>query len=170
MAEKAAGIKHEVENSIRVVRNMALLLRPSMLDDLGLIAALEWQTREVSKRSGVWVKVSADQVSDDLPEEHKTSIYRIVQEALHNCEQHSGARNVEVAVRQEQDVLRLVIRDDGRGFDPRRHRGMGLLGIEERVHHLGGSFTVDSTPGSGTSIEVVLPLRRQSVPPMGETA
>ena len=100
MAEKAAGIKHEVENSISVVRNMALLLRPSMLDDLGLIAALEWQAREVSKRSGVWVKVSADQVSENLPEEHRTCIYRIVQEALHNCGQHAGARRVEVAVRQ----------------------------------------------------------------------
>ena len=166
MAEKAAGIKHEVENSISVVRNMALLLRPSMLDDLGLIAALEWQAREVSKRSGVWVKVSADQVSEELPEEHKTCIYRIVQEALHNCEQHAGARHVEVAVRQEQDRLRLLIRDDGRGFDARRERGMGLLGIEERVNHLGGSFTVDSTPGSGTSIEVVLPMPQ----PVGETA
>ena len=173
MAEMAAGIKHEVENSIRVVRNMALLLRPSMLDDLGLIAALEWQTREASKRSGVWVKVSADRVSEELPEEHKTCIYRIVQEALHNCEQHSGARHVNVAVRQEADRLRLTIRDDGNGFDPRRHRGMGLLGIEERVHHLGGSIRVDSAPGAGTSIEVELPLPRQaasSAEREGETA
>ena len=170
MAEKAAGIKREVENSISVVRNMALLLRPSMLDDLGLIAALEWQAREVSKRSGLWVKVSADQVSEELPEEHKTCIYRIVQEALHNCEQHASAQHVEVAVRQEPDHLRLLIHDDGRGFDARRQRGMGLLGIEERVNHLGGSFTVDSTPGSGTSIEVVLKLRQPAAPPEGEGA
>jgi signal transduction histidine kinase len=160
MAEKAAGIKHEVENSISVVRNMALLLRPSMLDDLGLIAALEWQAREVSKRSGIWVKVSADGVSDELPEEHKTCVYRIVQEALHNCEQHAGARHVEVAVRQEQNDLRLMIHDDGRGFDAQRERGMGLLGIEERVNHLGGKFTVESKPGEGASIEVLLPLGR----------
>jgi len=170
MAEKAAGIKHEVENSIRVVRNMALLLRPSMLDDLGLIAALEWQAREVSKRSGLWVKVSADQVSEELPEEHKTCIYRIVQEALHNCGQHASAQHVEVAVRQEPDLLRLSIHDDGRGFDARRQRGMGLLGIEERVNHLGGSFTVDSTAGSGTSIKVVLPLRQAAAPQARETA
>jgi signal transduction histidine kinase len=160
MAEKAGGIKREIENSIRVVRNMALLLRPSMLDDLGLIAALEWQAREVSKRSGVWVKVSADQVSEELPEDHRTCIYRIVQEALHNCEQHAGAQHVEVSVKQEPDRLRLLIHDDGRGFDVRRQRGMGLLGIAERVNHLGGSFTVESAPGSGTSIEVVLPLRQ----------
>ena len=81
----------EVENSISVVRNMALLLRPSMLDDLGLVPALQWQAREVSKRSGMWVKVAAEDVSEELPEEHKTCIYRIVQEALHNCVQHAGA-------------------------------------------------------------------------------
>jgi signal transduction histidine kinase len=169
MAEKAAGIKREVENSIGVVRNMALLLRPSMLDDLGLIAALEWQAREVSKRSGLWVKVSADRVSEELPEEHKTCIYRIVQEALHNCGQHAGAQRVEVSVRQEPDRLRLLIHDDGRGFDARRQRGMGLLGIEERVNHLGGSVTVDSAPGSGASIEVVLPLSQPAAPAVGET-
>ena len=112
------------------------------------------------------MKVSADQVSEELPEEHKTCIYRIVQEALHNCEQHAAARHVEVGVWQEQDRLRLTIRDDGRGFDPGRQRGMGLLGIEERVNHLGGSFKVDSAPGMGTSIEAVLPLRR----PSGEAA
>ena len=163
MAEKAGEIKREIEASIRVVRNMALLLRPSMLDDLGLIAALEWQAREVSRRSGMWVRVSADQVSEDLPEDHKTCVYRIVQEALHNSERHSGARHAEVSVRQEHDRLQLSIHDDGHGFDARRQRGMGLLGIAERANHLGGSLTVDSSPESGTLIEVMLPLR-QAVP------
>jgi signal transduction histidine kinase len=79
---------------------MALLQRPSMLDDLGLIAALEWQAREASKRSGRWMKVSADRVSEELPEEHKSCICRIVQEALHNSGQHASAQHVEVAVRQ----------------------------------------------------------------------
>src|ERR1700756_4140975 len=91
IASKADEIKKLVENSIRVVRNMALLLRPSMLDDLGLVPALQWQAREVSKRSGVWVKIAAEQVSESLPEEHKTCIYRIVQEALHNCVKHADA-------------------------------------------------------------------------------
>jgi signal transduction histidine kinase len=155
---KAAGIKQEVENSIGVVRNLALLLRPSMLDDLGLLPALQWQAREASKRSGVWVKVTAEQVSDQLPEEHKTCIYRIVQEALHNSMQHAEAHHVEVTVRQEAGELRLSIRDDGRGFDARRERGMGLLGMEERVSHLGGSFAVDSAPGQGTVLQATLPL------------
>ena len=157
VAAKAAEIKHLVENSINVVRNMALLLRPSMLDDLGLAPALQWQAREVSKRTGMAVKVTADELPEVLPEEHKTCIYRIVQEALHNAAQHSGARDIRVTVRQADDRLLLAIEDDGKGFDPRAEKGMGLLGMEERVSHLGGSFQVESEPGRGTTVRVELP-------------
>ncbi len=155
---KADEIKKLVEDSIRVVRNMALLLRPSMLDDLGLVPALQWQAREVSKRGQVWVKVAAERVSEDLPEEVKTCVYRIVQEALHNCVQHSGAHTVRIAIRQDPDRILLSIQDDGKGFHAREERGMGLLGIEERVLHLGGEFAVDSEPGRGTVLRVALPL------------
>jgi len=158
VATKAAEIKGEVESSIRVVRNMALLLRPSMLDDLGLVPALEWQAREVGRRSGVRIEVDAAQVSEQLPEGHKTCVYRIVQEALHNIVQHAGASNVGVSVGQDADGLALNIHDDGKGFDPRRQRGMGLLGIEERVGYLGGTFAVESLPGQGTTLRVRLPL------------
>lgn len=158
VAAKADEIKKEVENSIKVVRNMALLLRPSMLDDLGLVPALQWQAREVSKRGSLWVKVSAENVSEDLPEEHKTCVYRIVQEALHNCIQHAGARNVRVTVKQEKGRILLDVEDDGKGFDARQEKGMGLVGIEERVAHLGGTFAVDTGPGRGTGIQVELPL------------
>jgi signal transduction histidine kinase len=158
VSEKAAEVKRLVEDSIKVVRNMALLLRPSMLDDLGLVPALEWQAREVSRRGGVWVEVDAGPVPDDLPEEHKTCVYRVVQEALHNIVRHAGARQVKVTVRQEQDRLSLAIEDDGRGFDALRQKGMGLVGMEERVRHLGGTFDVDSRPGAGTVLSVSLPL------------
>ena len=158
VAAKAGEIKRLLENSISVVRNMALLLRPSMLDDLGLAPALQWQAREVSKRSGIPVKLTAEDVSEDLPEEHKTCLYRVVQEALHNAVQHSGARNVHVTVRQHNGWLLLSIQDDGKGFDPRTHKGMGLLGIGERVSHLGGTFAVESEPGAGTTLRVNLPI------------
>jgi len=157
-AAKADEVKKLVESSIGVVRNMALLLRPAMLDDLGLVPALEWQAREVSKRCGVWVKVSAANVSEQLPEEHKTCVYRVVQEALHNCVQHAGAHNVTVAVKQEPARLLLMVRDDGKGFDSSHEKGMGLLGIEERVSHLGGTFAVESQPGKGALLRVSLPL------------
>jgi len=155
---KADEIKKLIENSISVVRNMALLLRPSMLDDLGLVPALQWQAREVSKRSGIWVKVAAEQVPEDLPEEHKTCVYRIVQEGLHNIVQHAQARHVSVTVRQEPGRLLLAIQDDGKGFQPQQERGMGLVGIEERVSYLGGKFEVDSAPGRGAILNIMLPL------------
>ena len=155
---KAAEIKKLLEGSISVVRNMALLLRPSMLDDLGLAPALQWQAREVSKRSGLWVTVAADGIPEDLPEEYKTCIYRVAQEALHNCVQHAAARNVKVTVRQDNGWLRLTVEDDGKGFDPSHEKGMGILGMQERVSQLGGSFTVESAPGAGAVLKVGLPL------------
>ena len=158
LSQKADEIKRLLEESIGAVRNMALLLRPSMLDDLGLVPALQWQAREASKRSGIWVKVAAEQVSDELTEDHKTCIYRIVQEALHNIVQHANARNVRVTVTQEPDRLLLSIQDDGRGFNPQQERGMGLIGMEERVSALGGRLIVESASGEGTLLRVALPL------------
>jgi signal transduction histidine kinase len=154
---KLEEIKDLVEHSLGVVRNMALLLRPSMLDDLGLVPALQWQGREVSKRTGLRVRVAAEGVSDDLPEEHKTCIYRIVQESLHNCVQHAHATTVRVTVRQERACIRLAIQDDGKGFHPGQERGMGLLGIEERAAHLGGTFSINAHPGRGATVSIVLP-------------
>ena len=158
LPKKVDEIKRLLEESIGVVRNMALLLRPSMLDDLGLVPALQWQAREASKRSGLWVKVAAEEVSEQLTEDHKTCIYQIVQEALHNIVQHANARNVRITVTQGPDRLLLSIQDDGRGFDPPQERGMGLIGMEERVSALGGRLVVESASGEGTTLRVVLPL------------
>ena len=151
-------IKHLAENCVNEVRNMALLLRPSMLDDLGLIAALEWQGREISRRTGLLVDIVGEHFADNLPEEYKTCVYRLVQEALHNCASHAHARKVRVVVEENSNHLALSIEDDGIGFDPRRQRGMGLLGMQERVARLGGSFKVESAPGHGTRIRVDLAL------------
>jgi signal transduction histidine kinase len=158
LSKKADEIKRLLEQSISVVRNMALLLRPSMLDDLGLVPALQWLAREASKRSGVWVQVAAEQVSDELTEDHKTCVYRIVQEALHNIVQHANAKNVKITVTQEADRLLLSIQDDGRGFNTQQERGMGLIGMEERVSALGGRLAVESASGEGTLLRVALPL------------
>ena len=152
------SIKKLAEASVNIIRNMTLLLRPSMLDDFGLVPALEWQAREVSKRTGIRVHVAAADSAGELPDELKTCIYRVVQEALHNCARHAQARSVRVVVRQEESRIVLSVEDDGRGFDARRVRGLGLVGMEERVRHLGGAFQVRSTPGSGTKVDVELPL------------
>ena len=151
------SIRGVAEKGMNEIRNMALLLRPSMLDDFGLLPALEWQAREIGKRTGLRVQV-ASEMSGELPEEHKTCVYRVVQEALNNCAQHAQASAVQVSVRQESARILVTVQDDGSGFDPERVRGLGLLGMEERVRHLGGSFHVDSRPGRGTLLSVVLPL------------
>ena len=106
------SIKKLAEASVNVIRNMTLLLRPSMLDDFGLVPALEWQAREVSKRTGLRVQVSADEGAGELPDALKTCIYRVVQEALHNCARHSQARSVKVVVEQERQ--RIVLTRGGR--------------------------------------------------------
>lgn len=151
-------IKGLVESTVRVVRNMALLLRPSMLDDLGLVPALRWQAREVSKQTCMDVSAAIELASDDLPDEYKTCIYRVVQEALHNCSRHSHATTVRIRVQQEPSRLLVSVQDDGQGFDVRQSKGLGLLGIEERVTHLGGKCEIHSAPGSGTILAIELPF------------
>jgi signal transduction histidine kinase len=156
--ERLDRMRPLVENCVSVVRNISLLLRPSMLDDLGLVAALEWQAREVAKRSSLTVDIVEKNVSDTLPEEYKTCVYRIVQEALSNCSKHARAKNVRIVVRQELERLLLTIEDDGKGFDVHRVGGLGLIGMSERVTHLSGTFEAKSQQGRGTLLRIELPL------------
>jgi signal transduction histidine kinase len=137
---------------------MTLLLRPSMLDDLGLVPALYWQARETSRRTGMDVRVTAEEEELDLPDPLRTTIYRVVQEALQNAARHSRAGSVEIVIQPGDGGLRILIRDDGQGFDPKRTKGIGLLGMQERVSQLGGEMVVESAPGHGTLLKVQLPL------------
>lgn len=156
--EHLLAVRKLAEKTVNEVRDLALLLRPSMLDDFGLVPALNWHAREMTKRTGLNVIVAADEEADDLPDEHKTCIYRLVQEAINNAARHANARNVEVAVKREEERVRCSVRDDGAGFDTRFVRGLGLLGMEERVRRLGGRLAVESNPGRGTAIVAELPV------------
>jgi len=156
--EHLASIRTLAEKTVNEVRDLALLLRPSMLDDFGLVPALNWHAREMAKRTGLNVMVSADDTTDDLPDEHKTCIYRLVQEAVNNSARHASARTVEVVVTRQGQQVRLSVRDDGAGFDTRFVRGLGLLGMEERVRRLGGRLQIDSQLGRGTLVEAALPV------------
>jgi signal transduction histidine kinase len=158
LQEQMHSLRRLAEKSVTVIRNISLLLRPSMLDDLGLIPALQWQAREFSRTTEMRVSVASEGISDHLPEEYKTCIYRVVQEALHNCQRHAEAKNVRIQVQQMPDALMLAIQDDGRGFKPERDRGLGLLGIEERVHRLNGTLVIDSEEGKGTLLSIALPM------------
>jgi len=164
------SIRGMAERGLAAARNLALLLRPSMLDDFGLVPALNWQARELAKRTGLRVQVSAAELSAHLPEEHKTCIYRVVQEALNNVAKHAQASTAQVTLMlSNEGFIDLTVQDDGSGFDAARVRGLGLLGMEERVHHLGGEFTIDSQPGLGTRLKVNLPLADLATSGMHDT-
>jgi signal transduction histidine kinase len=140
------------------VRNTAMLLRPSMLDDFGLTPALAWLVKEVSRSSGAEIHADVDPAMDSLPDSHRTCIYRVVQEALTNVARHSGARSAEVALKSAGGWVTGAISDRGKGFDASSpYGGLGLVGIKERVAELGGSFRVESAPGRGTRVEFRLP-------------
>jgi signal transduction histidine kinase len=94
-----------------------------------------------------------------LPDEYRTCIYRVVQEALHNATRHSKATHVCVSVRREETQVRVMIQDDGIGFQSRQEKGVGILGMEERVRHLGGAFRIESEPGHGAGLTISLPLQ-----------
>lgn len=157
--ERMRSIGTLAGKTLNAVRDLALLLRPSMLDDFGLVPALNWHAREMGKRTGLAIRVTAGEDCDDLPEEHKTCIYRLVQEALNNSARHAGAHALQVTVKRTADRVLFSVQDDGAGFDKRVVRGLGLLGMEERVRRLGGKLKIDSSPGRGTGIVAELPLR-----------
>ena len=156
-------VRRIADELVRSVRNLALLLRPSVLDDLGLIPAIKWLGREIARTSDLHVDVLASGVPENLREEYRTCVYRVVQEALHNSQRHAAATKAEVRIEQDHAILRLTVTDDGGGFEPSQVRGLGLLGMEERVAHLGGTWRMRSSPGAGTVIDVQLPLRVASV-------
>jgi signal transduction histidine kinase len=154
-ADHLQEAKAVAEQALRAVRDLAVGLRPSVLD-LGLLPALQWQARHFSKRSGIPVTVHADGSFMHLSEEHKTCVYRVVQETLTNCARHARATKADVTLREAGGALEVTVRDDGRGFDTREARqgGLGLLGIEERVRELGGTLRIESAPGQGSTLRV----------------
>jgi signal transduction histidine kinase len=156
--ERLKDVKDLAEQSLRIIRDIAAGLRPSVLDDLGLGPALQRQAREFSRSTGIPVSADVEGQVDQLPDQHRISIYRIVQESLTNCAKHAQARKIAVSLKGNSSELVLRIEDDGIGFDPRKATpaGIGLIGIEERVRELGGSVLIESKPGSGTRVEVTI--------------
>ena len=148
-----------VDTMVRTVRDLALGLRPSMLDDFGLQPALEWHVRDFTRRYGLPVHLSVNGDLDRLPDRHRTCVYRVVQEALTNCVRHAAATSIRVTVTGHQEGLDVTVVDDGIGFDVERHKpGLGLRGIEERARELGGQVEIRSVKGAGTSLLIRLPF------------
>jgi signal transduction histidine kinase len=151
--------KKLAETTLKTTRDIAMGLRPAMLDLLGLGPALEWQTREYSRRYKTPIQLDVAGDLRDLPDPHRTYLYRIVQEGLTNCARHAQAKNIRVSLKDANGQLAVTVEDDGVGFD--QHGGvaygLGLLGITERVRELCGKIAIKSEPGKGTRLEVMLP-------------
>jgi signal transduction histidine kinase len=158
-ARSVAECRQLVDQMFRTVRDLALGLRPSMLDDFGLQAALEWHVRDFRRRYGVDVFLDITGTVEALPDTYRTCVYRAVQEAMTNCVRHAKAREIKILLTGGASDLHVSVADDGVGIDPTRQRdGLGLRGIEERVKELGGAMTLVSGVGRGTTLTIRLPL------------
>jgi len=157
--------RSHADEALRTIRNVSVLLRPAVLDDLGLKPALEWLTRDFSRRTSIACQLKFSLENDlSLPETVRMCAYRTVQEALTNCEKHSGAGNVEVEVHTEGGGMQVSITDDGRGFSTAlsQEGGLGILGMRERAAILGGSLQVTSREGAGTRVTLAVPFTAQT--------
>jgi signal transduction histidine kinase len=158
-APVVAECKKLVDDMFRTVRNLALGLRPSMLDDFGLQAALEWHARDFMSRYGIDVELTADGDVDALPDTYRTCVFRVVQEAMTNCVRHAQATRIRIAVTSSAGQLQVSVSDDGRGLDASQQRqGLGLRGIDERVKELNGTMTIARDAPAGTTLRVRIPL------------
>jgi signal transduction histidine kinase len=172
--KKQARLRAKVDSAIQLVdgmivtlRRIASELRPRTLDDLGLMAALEWQSEEFESRTGIPCRVALPEEPLVLDPELSTAIFRIFQESLTNIVRHAQATRVEARLEREAGQLVFQVRDNGRGFDPQEvkaRRSLGLVGMQERALLLNGEFKVDGVPGAGTTVTLRIPLAPSTLP------
>jgi two-component system sensor histidine kinase UhpB len=145
-------------------------LRPTMLDHLGLVPALRWFAKSRLDPHGVRVSVNGNSQPKRLPAEVETVLFRVVQEAINNIARHAAARRVDIYLYCDDEQIAVDVEDDGVGFDllelsasPDTQRGLGLLGMQERVELLGGDLEISTSPGNGTRLHIRVPYRERSV-------
>jgi PAS domain S-box-containing protein len=156
-----------VDSILTTVKRVSRELRPGMLDDLGLAAAIEWHAREFGKRTGIACDVLIDPEDLSADPDRSTAIFRIFQETLTNVARHAGATKVEAALECRDGALSLEVRDNGRGITGEEITGaksLGIIGIRERVRYLGGEVRIEGSPGEGTVVTVTLPARKEGSP------
>ena len=156
--DEIAELKRLVNQAMAELLHLARQLRPTALDDHGLVPALESQLRRFSAQTGVQAKLSTSGNTDTLDSDKEIVIYRVAQEALSNVAQHASARHVDLELSSNGHGVELKVRDDGRGFDTgSEHDSLGLSGMSERARLLGGYLQVDSDPGAGTALTLKVP-------------
>ncbi|MCW5632861.1 MAG: PAS domain S-box protein [Rubrivivax sp.] len=159
-----AGMLVMLDETVAAVRRIASDLRPLMLDDLGLNAAIEWLARDTARRTGIEVEVQLGELAEPPDNRLATALYRMVQEGLTNVIRHAQARHVEVQLRQQRGAVVLSVADDGVGLPEAgtlRDDAYGLLGMRERAAMLGGSLEMQNVAGGGARLTVRMPWRRQ---------
>jgi signal transduction histidine kinase len=164
--KRTDAMMHLVDATVQAVRRTATDLRPVVLDDLGLQAAVEWQAREFEARTGIRCEVGVGPVVACPDRDVATALFRITQEALTNVARHAGATRVRVTLGSDDDALRLAVADDGRGITEAEHSGsrsLGLLGMRERARLFGGRIDVAGSPGGGTTITATIPMAAASL-------
>ena len=163
LLEKARGMSELIDVTIQAVRRIATELRPGVLDDLGLIPAIEWQVGEFTKRSGIACSLLSDLDDLELDRRVATGAFRILQEALTNVARHAQATQVKVRLKALDGTFHLEVEDNGIGIRRGAKAGgpsLGILGMQERAHLLGGEVTLEGGPGAGTRVRLRLPLNR----------
>lgn len=149
------------DNTIQSVKKICTELRPGLLDDLGICAAIEWQAGEFQKRTGIECRITLDPDEISLDKKTSTAIFRVFQEALTNVARHANATRVDASLVEQMERLELEVKDNGRGIterEVRKPKSFGLIGMRERIHFLGGDFEIKGTKGRGTVLKVSIPL------------
>ena len=169
--ERLVEVKGLAGRALDDLHRVIFDLRPSVLDDLGLLAAVRWYAARHLEPLGITVKCEFEDVESRVPQDVATAVFRIVQEALLNVARHAGAEDVLVQIAASEKTLLIEIEDDGKGFDPKSvvqpsetGRGLGILGMRERVEILGGKMSLDSAPGEGTHLAFEIPIPREAHP------
>ncbi|MEW6418584.1 MAG: response regulator [Nitrospirota bacterium] len=161
LIEKTKSMSKLIDATIQTVQRILTELRPGLLDDLGLLAAIEWQAEEFQKRTGIKCEVTLEPDEIIIDQDRSTAIFRIFQEALTNVSRHANATTVKVNLKKKAEKLILKVKDDGRGITEKQisdPKSLGLIGIRERVHLFGGEFKISGIRDKGTAVTVGIPL------------
>ncbi|GHO64865.1 hypothetical protein KSC_037570 [Ktedonobacter sp. SOSP1-52] len=170
--DRIADTRMLAHQTLRAIRNLSIDLRPSALDDLGLVPALRWYVKEYQQKFPVSISFQAVGFKERLNNDLETVLYRIVQEALTNIAKHAQAQNATVMLKEDQDGIYATITDDGRGFNADQlrgspgagqERGWGLVGMRERADLFDGTLNIESQPGKGTTVQVYIPLPKEKL-------
>jgi PAS domain S-box-containing protein len=161
LEKQLQGITEMIAHAIQSIRRISTQLRPAVLDDIGLVEAMKWQTKEFEKRFSIPVAAHFSAIPDNLQQNLAVALFRIYQETLTNIARHAAAGHVQVRLTSGYRQIFLEVQDDGNGFDEemiKTKHTLGLLGMEERVRMIGGEFIISSQPGKGTLVKILIPL------------